>query len=105
MMAFIIWTVVTLVFVILGISTWKSKDAAGFFNVTEPPKIPKENIKAYNHSVAVIWFVFSGVFELLGVPLFLFEQNSPYFILTMIGSIFLIIGIIIAYLRVENKYS
>lgn len=104
MIGFIIWSICTLVFVIIGISTWKSAEPAGFFTGVKPPKIPEQNVKKYNHSVAIIWFVFSVIFEMLGLPVLLCEQNSPYLIFTMLGSIFSIIGIIVAYLKVENYY-
>ncbi len=105
MIAFLIYTLVTIVFVLIGISSWKSKEAVGFFSGVKPPKIPKDNIRAYNHSVAIIWFVFSAVFELLGIPLLFCEQNSSYFIIPVLGMICLIFGIIVAYLKVEKRFK
>lgn len=54
--------------------------------------------------VAIIWFVFAVVYELLGIPLLLLEQNSPYFIVTIFGAIFWVIGLIVAYLTVQKRY-
>lgn len=104
MIAFAIWSIVALVFMVIAISSWNSNEVVGFFNVGKAPDIPKCNIVAYNHSVAIIWIVFSTVLEILGIPLLLFEQNSPFFIVTILGTIFLLIGIIIAYLKVEKHY-
>ncbi len=104
MIAFAIWSIVALVFIVIAISSWNSNEVVGFFNVGKVPDIPKCNIVAYNHSVAVIWMIFSIVLEILGIPLLLFEQNSPYFIVTILGTILLLIGIIIAYLKIEKHF-
>lgn len=105
MIPFIIWTVVALVFVIIGISCRTSKETVGFFSGVEPPKIPAENVKKYNAAVAGIWFIFAGILEVLGIPLLFFGQNSPVFIVTLLGTVFLVIGIVVAYLRIEERYK
>lgn len=101
-MGFIIWTLCSLIFFIIGISTWNSKKEVGFFTGVKPN--PMKDVKAYNRAVAKIWIVFGALFELLGVPFLFFEQNSPIFLLSAVGTMFLVIGIIIAYMRVEAKY-
>ncbi len=102
--AFIIWTIAALIFIVIGISTWNAKEAAGFFSGVKPPKIPEKNIKKYNHAVAGIWFVYSAFFEVLGIPFLFLEQNSPYFILMVLAVPFLVIGIIVTYLFTEKRY-
>lgn len=99
---FIIWSVVALIFVFIGIYTWKSNEPVGFFTGQKPPEVT--DTKGYNHAVAKIWFVFATVMELLGLPL-LAGQNSPYIMLSVFGAMFSVIGIIVAYVRVETKYK
>lgn len=48
--------------------------------------------------------VFAVVFEILGIPILFFEQNSPVFLVVVLGVVVLLIGIIIAYFKVEAKY-
>lgn len=104
MIGFVIWTLVVIIFIVIGVHDWKSDKAVGFFTGTEPPKIPETNVKKYNHAVAKIWFVFGAIYEIIGLPMLLFEQNSPYFIFMIFGSIVWAIGLMISYLLVQNHY-
>lgn len=102
---FIIWILVCTLFVIIGISSWNSKTPVGFFSNAKAPDVSEiPDIKGYNHAVARIWFVFAGGFALLGLPL-LAGQNSPLIIITVIGSLWLCIALIVMYMRVEKKYK
>ena len=103
MIAFIIWTIVALIFVIVGISSWKSEVEIGFFTGVTPPKM--KDIKAYNRAVAKLWWFFSIVFETIGIPLIFIEQNSPTALIIAVLVPLLIIGIIIAYHRIVLKYQ
>lgn len=103
MVGFIIWTICTFIFVMIGVSAWKAKEPATFFTGEKPPRIPEANITKFNHSVAKIWFVFSAFFEALGMPLLLFE-NSPLLIFMVLGAVVFVIGMIIAYLKVQSRY-
>lgn len=100
--AFVIWSMVSLLFFMISLSTWRAKREVGFFNGVKPPKM--KNAIAYNHAVAKLWFVFGIIFEILGIPLLFIEQNSPIVFLIVIGVILLIIGTIIVYLRIEQKH-
>lgn len=102
MIAFIIWSICAGIFVLIGISTWRKKDEAGFFTGVKPPKM--KDITAYNHAVAKIWFVFAALYELAGIPLGFIEQNSPIALLIVGIVVLLIIGMMIAYMKVEQKY-
>lgn len=104
MVAFIIWTIVSLIFLLIAVSSWKKDTPVGFFNVVDPPEIPAQNITAYNHAVAKIWTFFAIVFEVIGIPLLFAGQNSPIVVLLLPAVIALIITIIVIYLRVEIKY-
>ena len=51
--AFVIWTVISLVLAGIGIRDWNAGKAVGFFTGTRPPEV--EDVKAYNHDVARLW--------------------------------------------------
>ncbi len=99
---FIIWSMCALIFLAIGISGWKSEKAVGFFTFVNPPEM--KDIKKYNHAVSVLWFIFTILFEIMGIPVLFIKQNSPVAILLVFGVFFLVIGIIIAYLKIETKY-
>lgn len=100
--AFIIWSLVAILFVIFGVSARKSKEAVGFFSGVKPPEV--KDVKAYNYAVSRLWFIFALLYEILGVPFLFFKQNSPYFVIIMILIMPLIIGMVVVYLRIEGKY-
>ena len=99
---FMIWTLCSCIFFVIGIISWNSKKEVGFFTGVKPNQM--KDTKAYNRAVAKIWLVFGVLFELLGIPFLFFEQNSPIFLLSVVGTMFLVIGICIAYMIVESKY-
>ena len=101
--AFAVWSIVALTFAIIGISSRKSAEPVGFFSNVKPPKV--KDVKQYNKAVSTIWIVFAVVFEILGIPILVFEQNSPVFLVVILGVAALLIGIIIAYFKVEAKYK
>jgi membrane-bound ClpP family serine protease len=48
----------------------------------------------------------SAVFlELFGIPILFVEQNSPVFLIMVFGVVALVIGMMIAYIRIEAKYK
>lgn len=99
---FVIWSVMAVVFVGLGIWSWRSEKQVNFWSNTKSPEM--KDVKKYNRAISKIWFTFAAGYEALGLPLLFYEQNSPMFLLTVIGLIFLVIGIMSAYMVVENKY-
>ena len=101
--AFVIWTAISLVLAGIGIRDWNAGKAVGFFTGTRPPEV--EDVKAYNHDVARLWFGYAAVFELLGIPFLFFKQNSAMFIVTLLGVMALTIGILVAYtyISVSNQ--
>lgn len=88
----------------IGIGAWSrnAKKAAGFWANAEAPEVT--DIKNYNRAVSRIWFVSGVLFEMLGLPMLSGGQNNPVVMLSVVGSMFLVIGMMIAYMRVENKY-
>ena len=100
---FIIWSIVTVIFVGIGISCRKSSEAVGFFSGCKPPII--ENVEQYNRAVSNLWFVTAGVYEIMGVPLLFLEQNSLLFVPIIFGVVLGFIVMMVVYLRIEAKYK
>ena len=69
----------------------------------EPPKVT--DIRKYNHAVAILWFVYAALFELLGIPLLFLKQNSAGFILPVLGIPLITIGLVIAYNLILPKFQ
>lgn len=107
--AFIVWSMCAVLFLIIGIVDRKSEKPVGFWSNAKPWSNVKElevtDMRAYNNAVSTIWIVFAIIFELLGLPFLFFEQNSPVFLAVMAGVVILIIAIMLAYMKVENKYK
>lgn len=101
MLAFIIWTIFGLFFFGLGIYSFRAKKAVGFWANAET--LPMEDVKGYNKAMGKLWCVFSVIFILLGLP-FLVGQNSAKMIIPILGIVFEIIGTMIVYLHIEEKY-
>ena len=100
---FIIWSLTCLVLVGLGVYSLRAKDAVGFWAGANPPKV--SDVKKYNRAVAILWFVYAALFELLGIPLLFLRQNSAGFIPMILGAVFISIGLMVTYTRVEKKYK
>ena len=99
---FVIWSICAAVFLGIGISCRRSKEAVGFFTFVKPPAV--KDVEQYNNAVSKLWIVAAGVLELTGVPLLFLEQNSGFFVLPMFAVIILIIAMMVLYLRIEAKY-
>ena len=100
--AFVIWSVIAAIFVGIGISCLMADKAVGFFTTGKPP-IMKDD-KRYNRDVAKLWFVFAVIFEVIGIPLLSFEQNSPLVILLVFAVLIWVVSFIAFYLKIESKH-
>ena len=100
---FIIWSIVTVIFLGISISCRKSNEAVGFFTGCKPPVV--EDVKRYNKAVSKLWFVSAGIYEVLGLPLLFLEQNSLLFIPIIFAVVIGLIVMMVAYLRIEAKYK
>ena len=100
-LAFIIWAIVGLFFIILGIRSFSAKEAVGFW--ANAKTVPMKDVKSYNKAVGKLFITFGIIFILLGLPL-LAGQNSPLILISCIGVLFSTIFIMAAYMRIENKY-
>ena len=103
LIGFIVWTACAVIMLVIGTLSWDSKKPAGFFAGVEPPKVT--DVKKYNHSVAILWFVYGILFALLGLPFLSYKQNSPVFIFTLLGTVAITLGLVIAYHFILNKYE
>ena len=100
--AFLIWTVISLILLGIGILDWRSEKAVGFFTGVKPPEVT--DIRKYNHTVAVLWFVYAFLFELLGLPFLFLKQNSAGFLLCVLCVPLISILLMIAYTVILAKY-
>ncbi len=102
MLAFIIFVLVALIFVVIGISAFFAKKPMGFFANAEMFEVT--DVKAYNRAVGIMWCIYGIVMIILGIPL-LAGQNSPYALLTMAGVVVETIALVVVYvLVIEKKY-
>ncbi len=101
--AFIIWSIVALIFVMIGVVNWRSKTEVGFFTGVEPGK--KKDIVGYNHAVAKICFFYAAIFEIIGIPFLFIQQNSMMAVVVMLLIFALTIGIIVVYIKIDAKYK
>ena len=63
-----------------------------------------EDVKGYNRALGILWCVYGVLFVLIGLPL-LAGQNSGSIIISMLGTMFISIGAMIAYVvGIEPKY-
>lgn len=103
MIGFVVWSVCAAVFLTMGVYIYrKKKKPSGFWaNITTGPVT---DVAAYNRAVGKLWMVFAAVLFLLGTPL-LWGENSGYVVITIIGTMFAVIGIMAFYILViDRKY-
>lgn len=46
MMGFVLWTVTAVLFLVIGISSWRAEEEVGFFTGVKPPKMKDEGCKS-----------------------------------------------------------
>lgn len=101
--AFIIWSIIASLIVVIGIVNWRSKIEVGFFTGVKPGK--KKDIVGYNHAVAKIWFFYAAVLEIIGIPLLFIKQNSIMAVVMILAVVVLTIGITVVYVNIDAKYK
>jgi len=103
-MAFVIWLLVSIAFVILGIYACISKKEVAFGFWANADTFPVNDVKAYNRAVGKLWIIFGILFSMLGLPL-LKGQNSPFIIVSILGVMAeAIIAMVIYTTVIEKKY-
>ena len=100
---FIIWSLISIALLGIGVLTWRSRKPAGFFAGVNPPEV--RDVRKYNHSVAVLWFVYAILFELLGLPFLFLKQNAAGFLWVVLGTVAITIALMIVYNRILRKYE
>lgn len=104
MLAFMIWTLLGVIFVLYGIYAICSKKEVAFGFWANAETFPVRDVKSYNRAVGKLWVVFGIVLVLLGLPL-LDGQNSPYVIISILGIMLEAIAAMAVYVTViERKY-
>lgn len=102
--AFIIWVLVSLIFVVIGVYDIRSDKVAGFWANAKRPEVAPEHVKAYNRAVGILWIGFAIIYILLGLPL-LAGDNSPLIVITLLGSLLSVVVLMAVYvLVIEKKY-
>ena len=102
MVGFVIWTAVAIAIAVIGIIAGRSGKPSGFFAGVNPPEV--NDVVKYNHSVGTLWVVYAVLLELFGVPLLFLKQNSAGFVISILGVVFISIGLVIAYTFILAKY-
>ena len=100
---FVIWSIVFLALWGIGISAWKSNKPVGFYTGTKPPEVT--DVRKYNRSVAILWFAYAGLFELLGLPFLFLKQNASGFLWVVLGVVVITIALMIVYNRILLTYE
>ena len=87
----------------IGLWAWKSDKAVGFYTGTKPPEVT--DVRKYNRSVGILWFVYAGLFELLGLPFLFLKKNAAGFLWVVLGVVVISIGLMIVYSRILRMYE
>lgn len=100
---FVIWSIIFLALAGIGIRTWLARQSVSFFTGTKPPEV--SDVRRYNRSVAILWFVYAALFELLGLPFLFGKQNAPGFLVPVAGVPVISLALMVAYHRILRKYE
>jgi hypothetical protein len=94
-MAFIIWAIIAVFFIVMGIYDLTSKKAKpfGFWANAEVGAI--EDVKGYNRTLGILWCVYGVLFALTGVPLLV--GGLGMIIIAILGTMFISIGAMVTY--------
>ncbi len=100
---FVIWTLIAILFLIIGFITMRLKTPSGFYTFVSPPQV--KNVQEYNRAVSKLWIVSAIIFEVIGIPILFIEQNSPIAIILVFGVLIWVFGLILVYSCIESKYK
>ena len=101
--AFLIWSLISILLAACGICAFFSKKTVGFWANVKPIQVT--DVRKYNRATGRLLCAFGvGLFP-LGLPL-LAGQNSPWIILSVLGTMFEIIVVMAVYtVAIEAKYQ
>lgn len=99
---FVIWCIVSVIFLVIGISCFFASKPAGFWANVKMCEVT--DIKKYNKATGKLFCCFGVVFAILGLPM-LAGQNSPLLFLSIAGIMILVITTMLIYeLVIMKKY-
>lgn len=102
-LAFVPWALFGCFMIGLGIISFSSKKAVGFWANMET--FPVRDIKAYNRATGKLFIIYGLIFIVLGVPL-LSGQNTPYILISVLGVMIETIAMMAIYsLYITKKYQ
>ena len=99
LVAFVIWSIMGLIFIGMGIYNCRAKSQRPFGFWANAKQFEVTDVKAYNKMLGKLWIVFGVVFIILGLP-FLGGQNSPWIIFSILGCMILSIAAMVVYVVV-----
>ena len=104
LIAFVIWVIIGVLFIVMGIYDFNSKKAKPFGFWANAEVAPIEDVKGYNRALGILWCVYGVLFTLIGLPL-LDGQNSGLIIIPILGAMLISIAAMVAYVvGIEPKY-
>lgn len=104
LIAFVIWVIIGVLFIVMGIYDFNSKKAKPFGFWANAEVAPIEDLKGYNRALGILWCVYGVLFTLIGLPL-LDGQNSGLIIIPILGAMLISIAAMVAYVvGIEPKY-
>ena len=106
LIAFIIWAIMGVFFIVMGIYDMNSKRAKPFGFWANAEVGPIEDVKGYNRALGMLWCVYGVLFMVIGVPLLILnEQNAGLIMIPVIGGMLISIGAMAVYtVGIEAKY-
>ena len=103
-MAFAIWAVIGVLFIVMGIYDFNSRKEKPFGFWANAEVAPIEDVRGYNRALGILWCVYGVLFTFMGLPL-LEGQNTALIIIPILGAMFLSIAAMAAYtLGIEPRY-
>jgi len=100
---FVIWSAVSLLLFGIGIWSWRSEKAVGFYTGVKPPEVT--DVRAYNRSVGKLWFAYAVLLELLYIPLMIPALHDTGILWLGLGTPVITIGLLIGYHRILQRYK
>ena len=102
LIAFVIWVIIGVLFIVMGIYDFNSKKAKPFGFWANAEVAPIEDVKGYNCALGILWCVYGVLFTLIGLPL-LDGQNSGLIIIPILGAMLISIAAMVAYCTSQQK--
>ena len=104
--AFIIWSIMGLLFSVMGIYDINSKKEKPFGFWANAEVGPIEDVKGYNRALGILWCVYGVLFMLIGLPLLILdEQNAALIMIPVVGVMFIsIVAMAVYTVGIEAKY-